>query len=208
MVEYILLRTLERHGLTLIATEGEVNPPFHEVVKEVEGDKDVGTIANVIKRGYTLNGKVLRPAKVSPFTVRRLISGCRFQSERQTDRDTRVKSRRIKRIIEHKCIAPLSASSNIPITTLNLITHTHVDLQPRLLSHQRIPSFLNLNISIIPKQKLLHNRISPLIRMSLQWRMLTQHNPIPFLLFRTIWHVKYMTLFGAPKDNGRGSWSS
>jgi len=70
MVEYILLRTLERHGLTLIATEGEVNPPFHEVVKEVEGGKDVGTIANVIKRGYTLNGKVLRPAKVAVFKAK------------------------------------------------------------------------------------------------------------------------------------------
>ena len=69
MVEHILLKTLERHGLTVIPTEGEVNPVFHEVVKEVEGDK-VGTIADVIKRGYTLNGKVLRPAKVdSPPTL-------------------------------------------------------------------------------------------------------------------------------------------
>jgi molecular chaperone GrpE (heat shock protein) len=54
----------------LIVTEGEVNPPFHEVVKEIEGDKDVGTIANVIKRGYTLNGKVLRPAKVAVFKAK------------------------------------------------------------------------------------------------------------------------------------------
>lgn len=65
MVEHILLRTIERHGLTPIQTEGEASPPFHEVISEVEGDgKDVGNIAKVIRRGYTLNGKVLRPAKV------------------------------------------------------------------------------------------------------------------------------------------------
>jgi molecular chaperone GrpE len=66
MIERIFLKTLERHGLVPIPTEGEINPPFHEIVKEIEGEeKDVGTIARVVKKGYTLNGKVLRPAKVS-----------------------------------------------------------------------------------------------------------------------------------------------
>ena len=65
MIEHILLRTLERHGLTVIPSEGEPNPVFHEVVREVEGEeKDKGTIGQVIKRGYLLNGKVLRQAKV------------------------------------------------------------------------------------------------------------------------------------------------
>lgn len=65
MIEKILQRTLERHGLTPISTEGESLPGFHEVVKEIEGDeKDIGKIASVVKRGYMLNGKVLRPAKV------------------------------------------------------------------------------------------------------------------------------------------------
>ena len=65
MIERILLRTLERHGLIVIATEGEALPVLHEVVKEVEGDeKDIGTIVSVVKKGYTLNGKVIRPAQV------------------------------------------------------------------------------------------------------------------------------------------------
>jgi molecular chaperone GrpE len=65
MIERILLRTLERHGLVGIPTEGEALPLLHEVVKEVEGEeKDIGTIANVVKKGYTLNGKVIRPAEV------------------------------------------------------------------------------------------------------------------------------------------------
>jgi molecular chaperone GrpE len=63
MVEHILMRTIERHGLMTIDADGEASPPFHEVVGEVEG-KDEGRIAKVIKRGYTLNGKILRPAKV------------------------------------------------------------------------------------------------------------------------------------------------
>lgn len=65
MVENILMRALERNGLTAIPTEGEPMPGFHEIVREVEGEEnDVGMIANVLKRGYSLNGKVLRPAKV------------------------------------------------------------------------------------------------------------------------------------------------
>jgi molecular chaperone GrpE (heat shock protein) len=65
MVEHILLRTLERHGLTPIKTETEVQPGFHEIVREVEEEgKQVGTIAEVLHRGYMLNGKILRPAKV------------------------------------------------------------------------------------------------------------------------------------------------
>jgi molecular chaperone GrpE len=71
MVEHILLRTLERHGLTPIKTETEVLPGFHEVVKEVEEEgKQVGTVAEVLQRGYMLNGKILRPAKVpSQYTI-------------------------------------------------------------------------------------------------------------------------------------------
>ena len=69
MVEHILFRTIERHGLTPITTEGEQpSPPFHEVASEVEGEgKDIGNIAKVLKRGYMLNGKVLRPAKVCSY---------------------------------------------------------------------------------------------------------------------------------------------
>ena len=72
MVEHILLRTIERHGLMPIAAAGEPSPPFHEVVSQVEGEgkaDEVGKIAKVIKRGYTLNGKVLRPAKVCCLVI-------------------------------------------------------------------------------------------------------------------------------------------
>ena len=65
MIEKILHRTLERHGLTTIPTDGEALPGFHEVVKEIEGEeKEIGEINSVVKKGYSLNGKVIRPAKV------------------------------------------------------------------------------------------------------------------------------------------------
>jgi molecular chaperone GrpE (heat shock protein) len=66
MVQHILLRTLERHGLTVIPADGEVDPLFHEVVREIATEsKEPGSIASVIKRGYMLNGKVLRQTKVA-----------------------------------------------------------------------------------------------------------------------------------------------
>lgn len=72
MVEHILLKTLERHGITPIKTESEVLPGFHEVVREVETEgKEAGTIAQVLQRGYTLNGKILRPAKVRSYYQQR-----------------------------------------------------------------------------------------------------------------------------------------
>jgi molecular chaperone GrpE len=83
MIEKILLRTLERHGLTSIPTEGEALPGIHEIVKEVESEKkDVGTITNVIKKGYMLNGKVIRPAKVTISQFPKLILG--FHCRRRT----------------------------------------------------------------------------------------------------------------------------
>ena len=39
------------------------NPEFHEAVGEMEG-KEAGLVGEVIAKGYTLRGKVLRPAKV------------------------------------------------------------------------------------------------------------------------------------------------
>ena len=39
------------------------NPEFHEAVGEVEGEES-GCVAEVVERGYTLNGKLIRPTKV------------------------------------------------------------------------------------------------------------------------------------------------
>ena len=55
---------LKKMGLEEIKGEGEIfNPEFHEVIEEVAGEEE-GKIVEVVIKGYLLNGKVIRPAKV------------------------------------------------------------------------------------------------------------------------------------------------
>jgi molecular chaperone GrpE len=68
-VEYIhtqLLGILEGRGLQEISPEGEdFNPTLHEAVESVSGDaKDAGKVVEVLTKGYTLLGKVVRSAQV------------------------------------------------------------------------------------------------------------------------------------------------
>lgn len=57
---------MKRHGLELInAPPGtKFNPAYHEAIEEIESDMPEGTIAEEVKRGYALHGKVIRPSKV------------------------------------------------------------------------------------------------------------------------------------------------
>lgn len=66
MTKEVFEKTLARHGLEKIEPLGEVfNPDMHEAVFElVQEDKEPGTVFHVQQIGYTLNSRVLRPAKV------------------------------------------------------------------------------------------------------------------------------------------------
>lgn len=57
---------LKNQGIEEIKSLGEkFDPNFQEVVETVEvKDKESGVIVEEIKKGYKLNGKVVRPAKV------------------------------------------------------------------------------------------------------------------------------------------------
>ena len=61
-----LLQLLERQGVKRIATVGEAfDPHQHEAVAEVEADGQAPhTIVEEVQVGYTMNGKVIRPAIV------------------------------------------------------------------------------------------------------------------------------------------------
>lgn len=67
-LEEILKRQgLEKIPVQIISSGGmaqQVDPAFHEVVGEVESDHPAGTIIEEVVRGYVLNGRVIRPAKV------------------------------------------------------------------------------------------------------------------------------------------------
>ncbi|MBD3379524.1 MAG: nucleotide exchange factor GrpE [Candidatus Omnitrophica bacterium] len=59
-------RVLEEHGVKRIETEGEMfDPNIHEAVFAEETDEvPEGTILEEFRPGYTLNGRLLRPAQV------------------------------------------------------------------------------------------------------------------------------------------------
>lgn len=56
-----LRKVLAEEGLTVVQSE-TFDPSLHEAVETKEGPE--GTILEVSQMGYTLNGKILRPAKV------------------------------------------------------------------------------------------------------------------------------------------------
>ena len=61
-----LKRFLKDHQVEELKTEGEkFNPEFQEAAGEVEKEGvESGTVVEVLLKGYTLNGKLMRPAKV------------------------------------------------------------------------------------------------------------------------------------------------
>ena len=57
---------LKKQGIEEIKTIGRrFDPNFHEAIEEVKGEnKEPGEIIEEIRKGYILNNKVIRPAKV------------------------------------------------------------------------------------------------------------------------------------------------
>ena len=67
VTERQLLAAMEQHGVKIIdTTDARFDPNLHQAVAEVPGDgKPPGTIVHVIQTGYTINGRLLRPAMVT-----------------------------------------------------------------------------------------------------------------------------------------------
>ncbi|ODV79878.1 GrpE-domain-containing protein [Suhomyces tanzawaensis NRRL Y-17324] len=66
MTQNVFEKTLNRHGIQKIDPMGEpFDPNQHEATFEIpQPDKEPGTVFHVQQPGYTLNSRVLRPAKV------------------------------------------------------------------------------------------------------------------------------------------------
>lgn len=62
----LLVTTLERFGVMVIDPEGEpFNPEWHEAISlQPSDDAEPGSVLKVIQKGYSLNGRLLRPACV------------------------------------------------------------------------------------------------------------------------------------------------
>lgn len=62
----LLKTTLERFGVSEVDPEGEpFDPEMHEAMSMMPSEKvEPGSVAQVIQKGYALNGRLLRPARV------------------------------------------------------------------------------------------------------------------------------------------------
>lgn len=67
-------QVLAQEGLEEIAVDGQFDPSLHEAVDTREGEND--RILEVVRKGYNLNGKVLRPAQV--------VVGRKLESKEET----------------------------------------------------------------------------------------------------------------------------
>lgn len=65
--ERMLMQALERFGVQKIEALGApFDPALHEAVLEVDdAEREPGTVAQVIEDGYTIHGRLLRPARVA-----------------------------------------------------------------------------------------------------------------------------------------------
>jgi len=66
MIKKQLLQVMEQEGITPVEPEGEeFDPSLHEaVMKTEEGEGEPNTVVEVFQKGYTMQGRVLRPAMV------------------------------------------------------------------------------------------------------------------------------------------------
>ncbi len=62
----LMSETLSRHGIEAIDPAGEpFNPSFHEAMSMVPNpDAEPGSVLQVVQKGYTLNERLVRPARV------------------------------------------------------------------------------------------------------------------------------------------------
>ena len=85
LVDYQLKSTLENEGLSKIKAMGQqFDPQEHEAIFTEEGNaEEQGKISSVIRKGYRLHDKVIRPAQVS------VIKGIKIEPQPVTRPATR-----------------------------------------------------------------------------------------------------------------------
>lgn len=66
LIKVQLEDSLKNYGLQkiMVSVGQEFDPAIHEAVASLESDKPANTIIEEVERGYLLNGKLIRPARV------------------------------------------------------------------------------------------------------------------------------------------------
>ncbi|MDD2230074.1 MAG: nucleotide exchange factor GrpE [Candidatus Cloacimonetes bacterium] len=66
MIEKQLRQAMEKEGVKKIEALGEeFDPAYHDALAHIPSDYEENTIAAIIQNGYTMNDKLLRPARVA-----------------------------------------------------------------------------------------------------------------------------------------------
>ncbi|WP_176737110.1 nucleotide exchange factor GrpE [Oligoflexus tunisiensis] len=66
MVHKQLTHVLEVNGLKAVEAAGKAfDPNFHQAIQRIEGEVEQETVKDEFQRGYTLNGRLIRPSMVS-----------------------------------------------------------------------------------------------------------------------------------------------
>jgi len=66
LIKRMLDKAMEDHGLTVVNPLGEpFDPELHEAMTvQPSSDAEPGSVLTVVQKGYALNGRLLRPARV------------------------------------------------------------------------------------------------------------------------------------------------
>ena len=64
LVHRSLAQLLERNGVKQISTEGKFDPHVHEALLSQPSEAEEGSVIDVVQKGYTIGGRVVRPARV------------------------------------------------------------------------------------------------------------------------------------------------
>lgn len=65
MIHYQMMEALRNQGVQPVKSLGEkFDPAFHEAVADEDSDAEAGTVLKEELKGYTLHGRLLRPARV------------------------------------------------------------------------------------------------------------------------------------------------
>lgn len=75
LVAQKLHRVLSEEGLEMIEAEGAFDPEHHEAVTSIPGDVTEPTVLEVVRPGYKLKGKTIRPALVQVSVPQRSEEG-------------------------------------------------------------------------------------------------------------------------------------
>lgn len=83
-----LNQVLQSEGLGQIAADGQFDPSLHEAVDTADGENNM--ILKVVRKGYNLNGKVLRPAGVVVGRKENVILGSEATPESEDSGQARM----------------------------------------------------------------------------------------------------------------------